>query len=169
ECAPTKSTTSWRPRTTCGNNDPGCTCAAGVPKEATCNDGVDNDGDSIRDCADADCDGKVCLDKVGDAKPPSGDFYRTTAENGMITDHDGTAVLSIYKGGSSGPHPFQSSLAQFSFANLPQITAATITKATLRIYFTNTVATTLEVNDGDSGVLQCSAMLPVQGSLTAFD
>jgi hypothetical protein len=169
DCSPAKSTTAWSPRTTCGNGNAGCTCAAGVPKEAACSDGTDNDGDTKADCADADCDAKVCLDKTGDAKPPSTDFFRTTIENGTITDHDGTAVLNIYRGGSSGPHPYQSSLAQFSFANLPQITAATITKATLRFYYTNTVATTLEVRDGDSGALQCSATLPVQGSLTAFD
>jgi hypothetical protein len=138
-------------------------------REAVCNDSIDNDADSFIDCADTDCDGKLCLDKIGDTKLTTGDFYRATMENGSSMVHDGTAVLAIYRGTSSGPHPYQSAVAVIAFANLPQVTAATIVKATLRIYYTNTVSTMVEVKDGDSGTSQCTGTLGVQGSLTAFD
>jgi hypothetical protein len=31
-----------------------------VPRETICNDGIDNDGDGLTDCADSDCDGLSC-------------------------------------------------------------------------------------------------------------
>jgi hypothetical protein len=31
-----------------------------VPRETICNDGIDNDGDGLTDCADGDCDGLPC-------------------------------------------------------------------------------------------------------------
>ena len=39
----------------------GCVCGGSAPTETTCDDGADNDGDTLTDCADgADCNGRAC-------------------------------------------------------------------------------------------------------------
>lgn len=56
-CDPAVDLHSWSPREDCG---PQCSCATGMPAETECDNGVDDDQDHQRDCADADCDGKPC-------------------------------------------------------------------------------------------------------------
>jgi hypothetical protein len=56
----------------CNDIQKGCTCAmvagdGGLVRgktETNCADGIDNDGDGLRDCLDPDCDGKACKKKT---------------------------------------------------------------------------------------------------------
>ncbi len=69
---------------------------AGMPTEA-CDNGADDDGDDLRDCADPDCDGRGC--QPGGLTCSSGVCSCARTTTGIVTEHPGftrrTAPLAL--------------------------------------------------------------------------
>jgi hypothetical protein len=172
-CTPAQSTTAWSARATCGNGNAGCTCVGGTPKETNCSDGVSNEGDAPVDCADTDCSNVVCLSQTNDGRTPNDDYWVRYDEQGNPFQQNGSSILELYSGGSSGPHAYQHSYVWLMFGALPQSSTATISKAVLRFHYTSTsadqgtpnVATTISIKDaraiGSADPKLCTLTLPV--------
>jgi hypothetical protein len=172
-CTPGTSTTAWSARTTCGNANAGCSCSAGTPKETNCSDGTSNDGDPQADCADSDCNNLVCLSQTNDGRTPNDDYWVRYDEQGNPFQQNGSQILELYNGSSSGPHAFQHSYVWLMFGSLPQSSTAVISKAVLRFYYTSTsadlgtpnVSSTVSIKDaraiGSGDPKICTLTLPV--------
>jgi hypothetical protein len=76
----------------CGNCGGGASCASNACEETSCDDGNDNDGDGLTDCADPDCPGSQTtyyFDDDGDGYGVSNNTIDACSDDGKYTALEG--------------------------------------------------------------------------------
>jgi hypothetical protein len=126
---------------TVNNCGTGCSCSGSAAVETACNDGIDNDSDTLTDCADPDCNGMLCGSAAGTLR-----VVEDCTEGSSPTCSE-NRVMSFNAGATSGE-------ARFTIA-APPVSDGVTYDGTLTLY--------VEYDDGNdsTGVLYETTVLGV--------